>query len=77
MARRRRKKHPVLKFFGLLFVLCAVLYDTGKFVEAEIIKCPGKNGDIAFDSTVYGYHECKLFLLDENFTPVCSEVVCD
>jgi len=58
-------------------VLCAVLYDTGKFVEAEIIKCPGKNGDIMFDSTVYGYHECKLFLLDEDFTPVCSEVVCD
>ena len=58
-------------------MLCAVLYDMGKFIKMEIIRCPGKSGDIAFDSTVYGYHECKLFLLDENFTPVCSEVVCD
>ena len=56
--------------------LYAALYDAGKMKDLKPVKNPLSLGSITFDNAP-GSYDCKLFLWDKTFKPLCNDIVCD
>ena len=67
--------YTISKNISQNFVLYAALYNGTQLKEIKVVKNPAYEGSITFDNAVTAY-DCKLFLWDSNFAPLCESTVC-